>query len=444
MRAEQVSFSTMTFEQAVEYVGSLAGRGWRMGLDRMSAFARAAGVGGENAPRFIHVGGTNGKGSTTAYVQSILVDQGYRVGGFFSPFVVDFRERIQLNGEMISKEAFARHVSELRPVADAFDDSAWGKITEFEFKTALGMRFWEQEKCEFVALEVGMGGRLDATNIVHADVAVITSIGLDHVEHLGPTHEDIAREKAGIIKPGSTVVVGRMPSAALKQIQIAAQQASAMLWRLDHEIRLVRDDAVWTVEAPTLEIEGLIPGMNGTHQPANMALSVAACVAAGAVQHPELVAASVSRTRLPARFERFNVDGVEVIVDGAHNVDSARALCETLDERGLDRLVLVVGMLNGHDAGVFIGEFAPKLVAAFATPIDFHRTMMASEVAAAAQSIGLHAPISSDSTEAFEAALVRCKEAKLPMLVTGSFYLAGEVIRLIRTRALTVLDSAQK
>jgi dihydrofolate synthase/folylpolyglutamate synthase len=434
----------MTFEQAVEYVGSLAGRGWRMGLDRMTEFARRAGIGTVHSPRFIHVGGTNGKGSTTAYVQSILVDQGCRVGGFFSPFVVDLRERIQLNGEMISKDAFARHVSELRPIADAFDDSSWGKITEFEFKTALGLRFWEQEKCDFVALEVGMGGRLDATNIVHADVAVITSIGLDHVEHLGPTHEDIAREKAGIIKPGSTVVVGRMPSAALQQIHVAAQQASAQLWRLDDEIRLLRSDAGWTVETPILNVDGLVPGMTGTHQPANMALAVAACVAAGAVQQPGSVAASVKRTRLPARFDQFTVDGVEVIVDGAHNVDSARALCETLYERGLDRVVLVIGMLNGHDARDFISELAPKLEAAFATPIDFHRTMMAPEVAAAAQSLGLRASIMNDSSDAFESALARCKEAKSPMLVTGSFYLAGEIIRLIRKRALAVSDSAQK
>lgn len=428
----------MTFEQAVEYVGSLAGRGWRMGLDRMTEFARRAGIGTVHSPRFIHVGGTNGKGSTTAYVQSILVDQGCRVGGFFSPFVVDLRERIQLDGELISKEAFARHVSELRPIADAFDDSSWGKITEFEFKTALGLRFWEQEKCDYVALEVGMGGRLDATNIVHADVAVITSIGLDHVEHLGPTHEDIAREKAGIIKPGSTVVVGRMPSAALQQIQLAAQQASAHLWRLDDEIRLMHGDAEWTVESPILNVDGLVPGMTGTHQPANMALAVAACVAAGAVQQPGSVAASVKRTRLPARFDRFTVDGVEVIVDGAHNVDSARALCETLGERGLDRVVLVIGMLNGHEARDFISELAPKLEAAFATPIDFHRTMLAPEVAAAAQSLGLRASIMNDSSDAFESALARCKEAKLPMLVTGSFYLAGEIIRLIRTRALAV------
>lgn len=424
----------MTFEEATAYVSSLAGRGWRMGLDRMSEFARRAALGEIHQPKFIHVGGTNGKGSTTAYVQSILVGEGYRVGGFFSPYVVDFRERIQLNGEMISKAAFAEHVAILRPIADSFDDSSWGKITEFEFKTALGMRFWEHEQCDFVALEVGMGGRLDATNIVDSVVSVITSIGLDHTEHLGHTHAEIAREKAGIIKSGSICVVGEVVPEAMSVIQARADEVGAELWRLGHEIRLEAGEGGWNIQTPTLAASGLRPGMIGRWQPENMALAVAACAAAGAVKdHPSLTA-SIAKTRLPGRYEQFCVDGVQIIVDGAHNIESAEALRDTLESQNVASVVLLIGMLTGHDCREFMRVLAPMAKEAVATPIDFYRSLPAEELAVALADCAVPTTIARNSGGALEEAIAKAKRESCPVLVTGSFYLAGEVIRALQLR----------
>lgn len=431
----------MTFEEAADYVSSLAGRGWRMGLDRMSEFARRAGLGEIHQPKFIHIGGTNGKGSTTAYVQSILVGEGYRVGGFFSPFVVDLRERIQLNGEMISKAAFAEHVTKLRPIADSFDDSSWGRITEFEFKTALGMRFWEHERCDFVALEVGMGGRLDATNIVDSAVSVITSIGLDHTEHLGHTHAAIAREKAGIIKPGSVCVVGEVVPDAMSAITAQADEVGAELWRLGHEIRLEAGANGWRVQTPALTASGLQPGMIGRYQPQNLALAVAACAAAGAVKDHSALAASIAKTRLPGRYEQFCVDGVQVIVDGAHNIESAEALRGTLEAQNVASAVLLIGMLTGHDCREFVRVLAPIANAAVATPIDFHRSLPAEDLAVALADCSVPTTISRNSGEALDATIAKAKRENCPVLVTGSFYLAGEVIRALQLRRVV---SAQK
>src|SRR6185436_18334668 len=231
----------MTYDEALAYIASLAPRGWRLGLDRMQAFVDKIGMqdalGAEGGPQFIHVAGTNGKGSVTAYLQSILVEAGYKTGAFFSPFVYDPRERVQFGRELISKEDLAKLTEELIPIAESFSDTEFGGITEFEFKTALGFLYWKRKQCEWVALEVGLGGRLDATNVVTPKASIIVSIGLDHTNILGHTLAEIAYEKAGIIKPKVPVVVGQMPHEALEVIERAAAEREAPIWRYGKEIR---------------------------------------------------------------------------------------------------------------------------------------------------------------------------------------------------------------
>jgi dihydrofolate synthase / folylpolyglutamate synthase len=210
----------MDYQQAQDYIASLAQRGWRLGLDRMTEFAARAdlvgSLGDGDSPKFIHVAGTNGKGSVTAMLQSCLVDQGHRTGAFFSPYVVDPRERIQFGREMISKEDLAAIATKLMPIGESLSETEFGGVTEFEFKTAMGFEYWKQKECDWVALEVGLGGRLDATNIITPASSAIVSISYDHVSILGETLAEIAREKAGVIKPGRPVVVGEMPDEAFE------------------------------------------------------------------------------------------------------------------------------------------------------------------------------------------------------------------------------------
>ncbi|HEY0866603.1 MAG TPA: hypothetical protein VGE01_04465, partial [Fimbriimonas sp.] len=220
----------MTYPEALAYVSGLEPRGWRLGLDRMQAFIDRAGLSqnvgrppgtdpaGKPGARFIHVAGTNGKGSVTAFLQSMLVEHGYRTGAFFSPYVVDPRERVQFGRSLISESDFASVVAHLKPIAESFSETEFGGITEFEFKTAVGVEYWRRKRCEWVALEVGLGGRLDATNVVHPACSAIVSIGYDHTQILGDTLEKIAFEKAGIVKPETPLVVGDVPEPARRVI----------------------------------------------------------------------------------------------------------------------------------------------------------------------------------------------------------------------------------
>ena len=192
----------MTYEEALSYIHSVNWQGSKLGLERTQELLERLGN-PEKKLKFIHIAGTNGKGSTAAMLASIMEKAGYRVGLYTSPFIDRFNERMQVNHQQIPDQTLANLTEYIRPFADAMDDSP----TEFELITALAMEYFLREKCEIVVLEVGMGGALDSTNVIESpEAAVIAAMGLDHVRELGPTMADIARAKAGIIKPGCGVV----------------------------------------------------------------------------------------------------------------------------------------------------------------------------------------------------------------------------------------------
>ncbi len=423
----------MTFEEAVAYVSGLAPRGWRLGLDRMREFARRAGLDSALGPhpRFVHVAGTNGKGSVTAYVESILHEAGERVGSYYSPFVYDIRERIQVNRRLIPREEFAALVERLRPVAESFDGGEYGPISEFEFKTAMGFAHWADRGCSWVALEVGLGGRLDATNIVDPAAAVVVSIGLDHVDILGGTLESIAFEKAGVAKAGRPLIVGDLPRPALEVVLRQAETVGCPVWVFGREIRLVEDDGQWTVSVPGRTVEGLTPGMEGEAQPHNLALAVAALVAGGATLTDEAIRLGAATTQLPGRFERRQVAGRTVVLDGAHNAEAARVLARSLLRAfpGLP-MPMVAGAVRGHDpVGVF-RELAPSVDRVFAAPMAFSRALSPREVAEAADRAGIRAEPCPTVAHAVRRAMDAAPPG-LPVLVAGSFYLLGEAVRAL-------------
>ena len=226
------------FASALDALSAMEARGWRLELDRMDELARRLGVPSGGQPRYLHVTGTNGKGSTTAFIQNILHGQGWVVGGYYSPYVNSVLERVQLGLDPISEADFTDLMELLLPVADGMVGTDFGGPTEFEAKTALGFMYWNHKRCDAVALEVGLGGRLDATNIVDPAVSVIVSIALDHTKILGDTLAAIATEKAGIIKPGRPVIVGDIPEEAAFPIVAKAAQTSSEVWRFGHDIDL--------------------------------------------------------------------------------------------------------------------------------------------------------------------------------------------------------------
>lgn len=409
----------MDFVAAVRFLSALESKGSRYGLERMREFAARIGLPTGGNPKFIHVAGTNGKGSVTSYIQSILHGQGHRTGGYFSPFVVDIRERIQFGLELISPEDFASTLTELVALAEPLRESEHGYPTEFEFKTAMGLLYWQRKAAEYVALEVGLGGRLDATNIVEPASCAIVSIGMDHMAILGDTLEKIATEKAGILKPGVPAAVGWMAPEALSAIERVAQEKGCELWRVGEEIRVEGDEIAFGGR----HFKGVKPGVLGVHQMENAALALAACHLAGGIREPERALRSIAETRAPGRMECWQYRGVDIILDGAHNGQAAENLARSLPEKAY---VLVTNMVSGHDPHDFYAPLLPVVEEAHVAPIDFFRATPTESMSKELQKLSVAKVVEHPTLgDAIEEAC----ESGLPVLVTGSFYLVGEAIR---------------
>lgn len=418
----------MSYEEAVAYLSTLQQRGWRLGLDRMEAFLRAANLDnnlGSGMTQYLHVAGTNGKGSVTAYLQSILVEAGYATGAFFSPYVVDLRERVQFGRAFIGPDDFARHVSELAPIA-AVLEAEYGGVTEFEMKTAVGVRYWTERQCVWVALEVGLGGRLDATNVVTPAAAGIVSIGYDHTAILGNTLGEIATEKAGIIKPGRPAVSGDLPPEALTAVERRVDETKSPWWRWGREVNLT-GSGPFTVETPEGIFEGLTPGLVGAPQPHNMAVAVAMAVISGAVTDADALRRGVALASLPGRFQRLRFGGHTFILDGAHNAESAQQLRKSLDQHYPgERFTLITGMVDGHDPEGVMAPLRDVVERTYAAPIDFYRALPPEKLAPYC----VVATPCTTAEEAIQGALTHPN----PILVTGSFYLVGDVLRTVEAR----------
>ncbi|GIV04577.1 MAG: folylpolyglutamate synthase [Fimbriimonadales bacterium] len=439
----------MNFTQAVRYVQSLSIQGWRLGNARFEAFLERLGNPHLEIP-CVHITGTNGKGSTTALVSSILRAAGYRVGAYISPHVFDIRERILLNGEMIPKELFAEGVASMRPMIDRLCDTEYGQITEFEIKTALAFWAFRQAQVDIAVLEVGLGGRMDATNVIIPELSVIVSIGLDHTDRLGPTHSDIAYEKAGIIKPGRPVVSGALhPDAAAMIAQVAAARRAplypVLLHGVDLPIRAMQPffysplpsptDSAVRVQHGKWEI-ALQPYLIGDYQRHNTACAVATAVLLrerGYSISDEAIERGVREARLPGRLQVV-AESPRVVLDGAHNPDAAAALAKALPRLfKYRRLILVFGMLAPHEPQDTLKHLLPLADGVIFTTIASPRAYTAQALLQKARQWLEANPrrtmptlfATENPQQAFEQARAISDVDDL-ILVTGSLYLVGE------------------
>ncbi|MDQ2986169.1 MAG: Mur ligase family protein [Armatimonadota bacterium] len=390
----------MSYAEAQRYIESLQARGWRLGLDRMEVFLDRLGnphVG----LRAFHIAGTNGKGSVTGMIAKCLTASGKRTGAFLSPYVYDFRERIQIGGEMISKQDVARLTTLMKPVADEMVFEEVGGPTEFEFKTAMAFLFWKEQKCDVVSVEVGLGGRLDATNVIESPLcAVITEIGLDHQVHLGDTIEKIAFEKAGIIKPGRPVVTGVTDDRAFEVIRIVAEERGCECIR---------------VLSPTPKPSRIGHSERGEpdYQRRNREVAIAALCAGmpDAAQGADEVLKSFS---MPGRMEAIS-ENPRLILDGAHNEQAIRAVLESID----GQIVCVYSCATGHAPLTDLLKARCRKV--LSAPMAHARALPADEWETT------HASVRDAIAAAFQA--VREGET---ILVTGSFFLLAEAKRALR------------
>ncbi|MBS1714342.1 MAG: hypothetical protein JST30_08395 [Armatimonadetes bacterium] len=426
----------LSFDEAVARVSSLQNKGWRLELDRMRELVRRLDIG--HWPRFVHIAGTNGKGSVTAFVQSLLIEQGWRTGAYFSPYVFSVRERIQFTdptdpdrNRLIPPGHFAGLVEEVWPIAESLEPTEFEGPTEFEFKTAMGFLYWSRMKADYVALEVGLGGRLDATNVIESPAScAIVSIGLDHTHILGESHARIAIEKAGVIKEGRPVVVGDVPEEAFLAIETIAKINQAPLWRVGRDFGVSTGFDGFRVQTPGGSFERLIPGIQGSVQPHNMAVAIAAVEAAGAMREPRKVPHGCSRATAPGRMQSAVWNGQRFLLDGAHNAESSQALCESLaslpEEPG--RIVLLTGMLEGHKPAGFYEPLSRIVDEVRFVPIDFHRTRSPEDLQSEAGWLFPRSFSHADVSEGLQAAMASRPDL---IVVTGSFYLVGEVGRAI-------------
>lgn len=431
----------MSYEQAIEYLNGLTKFGIKFGLERITALAHAFGN-PHRRLRVIHVGGTNGKGSTATFIASILHEAGYRTGIYLSPYVHDIRERVQISGRMISKEELSDLISEIQPIADDISASELGPVTEFEVKTMAAYLHFARQQVDFAVLEVGMGGRFDATNIVDPLVAVITNIGLDHTERLGQTTQEIASEKAGIIKTGTIVVTAVEDEPAWRVILEKCRDEGAEVWRViksqsrkhgspsgDVQVRYGTKGECFSVNGAESHIIGLKPGLRGQFQHANAATAVSAILAMRRyeVRIPEpAIRAGVANAYIPGRLEVLR-DHPTLVIDGAHNPDAAHNLAAAIRENFKYRnLILVVGMLSTHSSRGFLYELAPMASRVIATQSQWHLAAPAADIAQQASRFCQEVETVERVPDALRRALEVAADGDL-VLVTGSFYTIGEV-----------------
>lgn len=363
---KEVSSLDLEYQEAKDYLVNLTKFGMNFGLGRIEELLKRVGN-PEERLRVVHIGGTNGKGSTTMMIAEILEDAGYRVGVFTSPHLHDYRERITINGEMIPKGEVTRLIRILRPHLEDLVQKGVEHPTEFEVNTAMALMYFANQKVDYVLLEVGLGGAIDSTNVVTPLISVITNVGMDHMDYLGGTYEEIAQVKAGIIKPGAITVTASNRPEVLNVIREKAQEIGSKLW-------VVGEDVHWEVRwSGELEQEFDLVGIHGNynkvrlrlvgeHQVVNAATAVTVCellkLEYGINLERRNIYEGLRKAVWPGRLELLSLKP-KVLLDGAHNVDGANALAKALEIFQRRRLILCLGMLGDKEREKVVDILAP-------------------------------------------------------------------------------------
>jgi dihydrofolate synthase/folylpolyglutamate synthase len=376
----------------------------------------------QHACPVIHLTGTNGKGSTARMITALLAERGLSVGTYTSPHLERVNERLSWNGEPIADDDFAALVEAISHLEMRFPS----RFSHFEILTGAAFRWFADNAVDVAVVEVGLGGRYDATNVVDAAVAVVTNVELDHVAVIGPTRHDIAVEKAGIVKPGSHLVLGETDP-DLAQVFEAAGPADVVRREEDFacvDNRPAHGGRVLELRTPGASYPEVYLPLHGAYQGDNAAVALAATEAFfGEPLHEEVVGRAFAQVRVPGRMEVVGRRPLRIL-DGAHNPAGAEAAAATLEaEFGVGSNVLVVGLLAGRDPVRMLEPYAPvRLVVACPPPSP--RALPAEEVAAAARSLGIEALAEPSVAAAVGRALAEAGEDEL-LLVTGSLYVVG-------------------
>lgn len=420
----------MTYEQALEEIHSLLTFGSRPGLDRMRRLLSELGD-PQDRLRYIHVAGTNGKGSVCAFLSATLTAAGYKTGLFISPYITDFRERIQINNEPVSKETLTSAVEKTLPTLKKLRGQGV-IITEFEYVNALQFYIHAEAECDVVVLETGMGGLLDCTNVIKPPLcSVITKIGLDHTAVLGGTIAEIAAQKCGIIKENSMVVTSDQPDEAMAVIEETARKKGVALLKSDDtQIEITSENLsgsefIWNGIALKTKLAGF-------HQLKNAKTALTTLDALRRSGKTEVSDSDIQKgfasAENPARFELLSEDPI-VLLDGAHNPLGMRALRTAINKHLVGKKIYcVIGMMADKDIESAIWVLSGAFEEICTVPVDNPRAIAPEELAQKLDDrIICRTIVSHDPREAFDKAYEKAKAANGAVLVCGSLYLAGEI-----------------
>lgn len=421
----------MNYEQALEYIHSVNWTFCKPGLERITALCEALGN-PQKKLRFIHIAGTNGKGSTSSMLASVLQKAGYRTGLYTSPYIRTFCERIRTDGENIPQEKLAELTEKIRPIADAMED----KPTEFELITALAFAYFADCACDVVVLEVGLGGRLDSTNVIeNTALSVITGIDFDHTALLGNTIEEIAREKAGIIKTGRPVLFGGGAGAAHDTVRAVAMEKAAPFYTVDRSSYVQKSATLDGTIFDYNNYTDLLLPLLGAYQPYNATLVLTAidllkeqgfAIGEDAVRH------GLADVRWPARFELLSRDPI-IIYDGGHNPEGVRAAVASVQSYFPNQKVnLLGGVMADKDRGEMIETMKKVAARAFAVTPNNPRALAAVDYAAQLSDYGIPATAYASVAEGVRAAIESSRKEGIPLVCLGSLYLYEEVEAAVR------------
>lgn len=419
----------MTYENALNKIHSLLSFGSRPGLDRIKRLLELMGNPQDNL-KFIHVAGTNGKGSVCQMISSVLTEQGYKTGLFISPYITDFRERIQINGKMISEEMLIDAVENTFPLLEELSKQDC-IITEFEYVMALEFYIHNKEKCDVVVLETGLGGLLDCTNVIKPPLcSVITTIGIDHTAVLGNTLEEITLQKCGIIKSGSFAVTSAQAPSGAAVIEENAREKSVPLYKSESsQITLLSTDIEKTVfkygnTEITLNLTGLHQMENA--KTALTALENLRCKGLLDISDESIKNGFKSAVN-PARLEVISKKPL-VILDGAHNPNGINALKKSLDYYIKDsKKICIMGMLKDKDSLSSIKLLENTFEEIITVPINNPRSLTETELSEKCKGHFKKVSPVKDIYLAFDYAFEKAKKENLSLIICGSLYLAGEI-----------------
>ena len=415
----------MNYEESLEYIHGIYWRGSKLGLSRTQELLALLGN-PEKKLKFIHIAGTNGKGSTAAMLASVLQAAGYRTGLYTSPFINRFNERMCFNGEPITDEELAEVTSDIKPVAESMQDLP----TEFELVTAIGFEYFLRKQCDIVVLEVGMGGLLDSTNVIEVpEAAVICAIGLDHTADLGNTFTEIAKNKAGIIKEGGDVIIYGQNPEADAVFEETCREKNARLHRVDYSTLAPGEIDLDGQTFSFGERKDLRIPLVGTYQPMNAALvltTLDVLKGKGWNISEENIREGLAATKWPGRFEVLQRDPV-FIVDGGHNPHGIKATADSLAAHFPNQKIhFLMGVMADKDVSTILDYILPLAADFIAVKPDNPRAMDPELLAEKIREHGVPAKAAPTVADGVAMALAEAAPDEA-VCALGSLYMSGEV-----------------